>query len=245
MRYAIISDIHSNIEALQVILEEIDRCGVDQVICLGDVVGYNANPNECAGLLVEKEIPSLMGNHDAVVCDMVDPLDFNPIAKKAILWTKETVEEKYKDFLFRQPAQRKLTESVRLVHGSIINRDQYLLSRNTIMENIDYMRNSDPEVRILFFGHTHNQIAFSYNNETLSVISSPRFTLKEDGFYLINPGSVGQPRDQDPRSAFLIYDEDARTVEFIRLSYDIQTCKQKIISAKLPQELANRLDQGW
>ncbi len=245
MQYAIISDIHSNIEAFQVVLEEIDRRGVDQIICLGDVVGYNANPNECTRLLVENKIPSIMGNHDAVVCDMVDPIDFNPIAKKAILWTKKTLEDPYKDFLFRQPAQRRLAESVRLVHGSIVNRDQYLLTRHTIMENIDHMRKNVPEIRLLFFGHTHNQIAFTYKQDTLSVISSSRFLLKEDSFYLINPGSVGQPRDQDPRSAFLIYDEDACTVEFIRLPYDIQACKQKILSAKLPQELANRLDQGW
>jgi len=245
MRYAIISDLHSNIEALQVVLEEIDRIGVDQTICLGDVVGYNANPNECARLLVEKEIPSIMGNHDAVVCDMVDPVDFNPIAKKAILWTKETVEKQYKDFLFRQPAQRRLTEAIRLVHGSIVSRDQYLFTRQTVMENIDLMHNNEPEVRILFFGHTHNQMAFTYKEETLSIVSSPKFSLEEDGLYLINPGSVGQPRDKDPRTAFLLYDEDARTVEFIRLPYDIQACKQKILSAKLPPELANRLDQGW
>jgi len=245
MRYAIISDIHANLEAFQVILSDIERQDVAQILCLGDLVGYNANPNECFELLLEREIPTIMGNHDAVTCGLLDPVDFNPIAKKAILWTRETLKAEYKDRLLLQPEQRSLNETVRLVHGSLLDRDQYLFSRQPIMESVRQMRKEDPEIRILFFGHTHNQGAFHFARETLQLVSAKHFFLEDEGYYLINPGSVGQPRDQDPRAAYLIYDEKAATVEFIRLPYDIETCKKKIHSSKLPKELADRLDQGW
>ena len=245
MRYAIISDIHANLEAFQVVLEEIGRQSVDEIVCLGDLVGYNANPNECFDLLLEKKIPTIMGNHDAVTCGLLEPIDFNPIARKAILWTKDTLQAKYRDLLLKQPEQRTLNDSARLVHGSLLNRDQYLFSRQTVMDNVKEMRRKDPEIRLLFFGHTHNQGAFLFTRETLSLISAQNFTIEDEGYYLINPGSVGQPRDQDPRAAFLIYDEQTRTVAFIRLPYNIEACKQKILSAGLPKELADRLDQGW
>jgi len=245
MRYAIISDIHANLEAFRVVLEEIERQRVDQIVCLGDLVGYNANPNECVELLLEREIPTIMGNHDAVTCGLLEPIDFNPIAKKAILWTRETLQAKYRDFLLQQPEQRRLNESVRLVHGSLLDRDQYLFSRQTIMDNVRQMRNEAPEIRIVFFGHTHNQGAFVFARETLSLVTDNDFSIEDKGYYLINPGSVGQPRDQDPRAAYLLYDEEAGTIEFIRLPYDIEACKQKIHAAELPKELADRLDQGW
>ena len=245
MKYAIISDIHANIEALQAVLQEIDEQDVDQVMCLGDLVGYNASPNECFELILDREIPTIMGNHDAVACGITEPQDFNPIAKKAILWTRASLQENYQAFLKDQPEQRRLTKSVRLVHGSLLDRDQYLFSRQTIMDNVRQMRREDPEIRIVFFGHTHNQGAFLFADDTLSVVAAQHFFIEDEGYYLINPGSVGQPRDQDPRAAYLVYDDKAQTVEYIRLPYDIEACKQKIHSAELPKELADRLDQGW
>ncbi len=246
MRTAVISDIHSNLEALQVVLEEIDRIGVDRIVSLGDLVGYNADPNECVRILRERKIPTIMGNHDATACGQEDPVDFNPIAKAAILWTREALEPQNSDFINEQPEQRPLGEGVRLVHGSLLHRDHYLLSRYDIEENVHRMRLEQPELRVLFFGHTHYQVAFTCDREgNLSLISSSEFEVQDDVLYLINPGSVGQPRDQDSRSAFLLHDEEARTVKFIRLSYDVRACAKKIISAGLPRELADRLSQGW
>lgn len=246
MRYAVISDIHANLEAFEAVLEEIGRIGVDRIVSLGDLVGYNANPNECVQILREKKIPTVMGNHDAAGCGQGDAVDFNPIARAAILWTKEELKPDHRDFLNQQPEQRNLGEKARLVHGSLMHRDHYLLSRFDMTENIHRMRLEKPEIRILFFGHTHYQVAVTCDQDNnLSLISTQRFTIRDDCLYLINPGSVGQPRDQDPRSAFLIYDEDTCIVEFIRISYNVRACAKKILSAGLPHELADRLSQGW
>ena len=107
------------------------------------------------------------------------------------------------------------------------------------------MQEAEPEIRVLFFGHTHIQVAFAYDRETLAVVSDSSFPIQDDKLYLINPGSVGQPRDRDPRSGFLVYDEETQTVEFLRLSYDVHACSEKIITAGLPRALADRLLSGW
>lgn len=243
MRYAIISDIHSNLEALEVVLEEIDRIGVDRIVSLGDLVGYNANPNECVRILRDRGVSSLMGNHDAAACGLEDPVDFNPIARAAILWTRRALEPANQDLLEGLPEEGSLNGGIRLAHGSLLHRDHYLTSHDEIMENIGRMQES--ELRVLFFGHTHIQIAFAYDGETLDVVSSPTFSIGDDRLYLINPGSVGQPRDKDPRSGFLLFCEETQTVEFIRLPYDVRACKEKIITAGLPGALADRLGTGW
>jgi len=244
LRYAVLSDVHSNLEALQVVLSEIERLGIDKILCLGDLVGYNANPNECVQVFAERGIPTLMGNHDAAGCGLEEPIEFNPIARAAILWTRQALEPKHREFLQELPEQRSLCEQFRLVHGSLIHRDHYLSSHFDILENVRRMKEVEPKIRILFFGHTHIQVAFACEPDNLAVVSSPRFSIQQDTLYLINPGSVGQPRDQDPRCAFLVYDEEAQTVEFIRLSYDIHACRDKILSAGLPRELADRLHVG-
>ncbi len=244
MRYAIISDIHSNLEALEVVLRETDRIGVDRIVSLGDVVGYNANPNECIQLLQDRGIPSLMGNHDAAACGLEEPVDFNPVAREALQWTRRALKPEHRDALKGLPEQMTLTDGLRLAHGSLLYRDHYLSSHDDIMENIRLMRAAEPEIRVLFFGHTHIQSAVACNEETLTVISSPRFSIREDNLYVINPGSVGQPRDRDPRCAFLLYDEETHTVELIRLPYDVHACSEKILSSGLPGRLADRLHTG-
>jgi predicted phosphodiesterase len=245
VRYAIISDIHANLEALEAVLEEIERAGADRILSLGDAVGYNPNPNECISILKERGIPSLMGNHDAVAAGLEEPDDFNPVARRAVLWTRAALEEPNKEYLREQPESRMLVEGVGLVHGSLIHRDHYLLSRQDIERNLVRMQASDPPIRLLFFGHTHCQVGFALSGAEWVIARQRVLRLEGDGYYLVNPGSVGQPRDQDPRAAFVIYDTDARHVEFFRTAYDIQTCRRKILSAGLPRELAERLSQGW
>jgi len=245
MRYAIISDIHSNLEALEVALQEIDRIGVDRIVSLGDLVGYNANPNECVRILRDRGVTSLMGNHDAAACGLEDPVDFNPTARAAVLWTRRALEPATQDFLKGLPEEGSLNGGVRLAHGSLLHRYHYLASHADIMENIARMQEAEPEIRVLFFGHTHIQIAFAYDGETLDVVSSPSFSIRDDRLYLVNPGSVGQPRDRDPRCGFLLFCEETQTVEFIRLPYDVRACSEKIITAGLPRALADRLHTGW
>jgi predicted phosphodiesterase len=245
MRYAVLSDIHGNLEAFETALKEIESMEVDRIVSLGDMVGYNANPNECLERLVEHDIPTILGNHDAAACGLMEPVDFNPIAKAAILWTRQELKPTFQTFLREQPEERSPVDGVRLVHGSLLHRDHYLLSSYDIQENVKRMRKANPEIRILFFGHTHYQVAYCQEQDSLSMISSPRFSIEDGKMYLINPGSVGQPRDQDPRAAFLLYDEETGTVEFVRLSYNILGCTRKILSAGLPSELADRLHMGW
>ena len=245
MRYAVISDIHANLEALETVLREIDRIGVDRIVSLGDLVGYNANPNECVRMIQERGILSLMGNHDAAACGLEDPAEFNPVARAAVLWTRRTLEPDLRSVLEGLPEEASLNEGLRLVHGSLIHRDHYLRSYYDIMENIRRMRGTEPGIRMLFFGHTHIQVAFAFDGDQPAVLSSPKFSVRDDSLYLINPGSVGQPRDRDPRCAFLLYDEEAQTVEFLRLPYDVHACSEKIISAGLPGALAERLHTGW
>ena len=247
MRVAVISDIHANQEALEVVLQGVDRLGADRTVSLGDLVGYNASPNECVRTVREREIPTLMGNHDAVACGIEEPVDFNPIARTAALWTRSTLTPEHREFLAGQPEQRRLSETVLLVHGSMLHRDHYLFSREDMMKNIRRMRSSEPGIRVVLFGHTHHQVAVAWNadDNSLSAVPGPRITLTEGLLYLINPGSVGQPRDHDPRSAFLMIDEDRQSVEFIRLPYDVRACAERILAAGLPTELADRLYQGW
>jgi len=243
MRYAIISDIHSNLEALEVVLEEIDRIGADRIVSLGDLVGYNANPNECVRILRDRGVSSLMGNHDAAACGLEDPVGFNPIARFAVLWTRHALEPVNQVLLAGLPEEGDLNGGIRLAHGSLLHRDHYLSSHDDIMNNIGRMQ--EAEIRVLFFGHTHIQIAFAYDGETLDVVSSPTFFIGDDRLYLINPGSVGQPRDKDPRCGFLLFCEEAQAVEFIRLPYDVRACREKILTAGLPRALADRLNTGW
>lgn len=246
MRYAVLSDIHSNLEALEVVLREVDRIGVDRIVCLGDLVGYNASPNECVRIVRERRILSLMGNHDAAACGLEEPVYFNPIARAAVLWTRQALEPDERGALEVMPEQAGLNGGLRLAHGSLVHRDHYLASYEDILENVRRMRQARPGIRVLFFGHTHFQIAYADHGENVSVIPYPvsRFFLREDSLYLVNPGSVGQPRDHDPRCGFLLYDEEERMVEFIRLSYDIRTCTERILAAGLPRELADRLHVG-
>ncbi|MEW6442022.1 MAG: metallophosphoesterase family protein [bacterium] len=247
MRYAILSDIHANLEALEAVLGQIAGLGVDQIISLGDLVGYNADPNECVRIVVEGKIPTLMGNHDAAACGLEEPVDFNPIARAAILWTRNALTARSREFLRSLPDERRLPGSVRvrLVHGSLLHRDHYLLSRRDVLENVRRMRSDPQGARILFFGHTHHQVAFRARDEDASVIESSRFEISEDGYYLINPGSVGQPRDRDPRASFIVYDQERRSVEVIRVQYRVADCSRKILAAGLPRELAARLSEGW
>lgn len=245
VRYAIISDIHANLEALKAVLGEIERAGADRILSLGDAVGYNPNPNECVSILRERGIPSLMGNHDAVAAGLEEPDDFNPVARRAILWTRAALEEPHKKYLRDQPECRTLPDGVGLVHGSLIHRDHYLLSRQEIERNLVRMKASDPPIRLLFFGHTHCQVGIVTSGAEWIIARQKVLRLEDEGYYLVNPGSVGQPRDQDPRAAFLIYDTDARHVEFFRTAYDVDRCRRKILSLGLPRELAERLSQGW
>jgi diadenosine tetraphosphatase ApaH/serine/threonine PP2A family protein phosphatase len=240
MRYAIISDIHSNLEALKRVLEEIYKRGADKIICLGDIVGYGANPNECVDIIREGNVESIIGNHDIIACGKDEPYNFNPVASAAALWTRKELTPENKEFLNNLPDMRLLDDFL-IVHGAISDPDSYILSSYDARMEFKLMRKHN----ICFFGHTHVRIHYTLSNDDVRQSFDYEFNIEPTSKYLINPGSVGQPRDRDPRASFLIYDKKKGFVKFIRLEYDIKEAQRKIIEAKLDRRLADRLSYGW
>jgi len=240
LRYALISDIHANIEALTVVLEKIDALRADEIVCLGDVVGYNATPNECIDILRKRNIVTLCGNHDAVACGLEEPWGFNPIALAAALWTREALTEQNLRWLQCLP-DSKLFDNFLAVHGAPGNRNTYLFSWEDIFVHIPFLE--EQHRSLCFFGPTHCPGIFSTDG-VYTVDSDSRFALGEGKRFFINPGSVGQPRDSDPRAAFGLLDTETREFEQVRVSYPIKQAADRIIAAGLPHFLSERLYLG-
>lgn len=243
MRFAILSDIHSNLEALRAVLDRIASLRADGVFCLGDIVGYNANPNECVDVVRQAGIRCLLGNHDSRAAGLEEPDDFNASAARAVLWTREQLSPENRRFLHELP--REIQEAgLAFFHGSLNDTDRYILFSNDVKDNFRSLRELGSGPRIGFFGHTHVQIAFTLAEGAVFIEQGGTIRIREDRLYLVNPGSVGQPRDGDPRAAFAVYDPDARELSFHRVEYDIRACQDKVLRAGLPPRLAERLALG-
>jgi diadenosine tetraphosphatase ApaH/serine/threonine PP2A family protein phosphatase len=242
MRSAILSDIHANLIAFQAFLDAVDRLHVHRAFCLGDIVGYNPWPNECVQIIRERSIPCIMGNHDRVAAGLEEPDNFNALAREAIHWTRGVLTQANRSFLAKLPDRRAIDSSAILVHGSPRDPDEYILTTAIARENMAFMRDrlgSD----LCFFGHTHVSGIFDglYDN---APIAEGTFSLKRGRACLVNPGSIGQPRDRDPRASFLIYDDENMTVEFHRVDYDVGAVKDAIVREGLPPHLGRRLFLG-
>ncbi len=240
MRYAIISDIHSNIEAFETVLKKIEESSVDRIVCLGDVVGYNAQPNECVDIVREMKVSTICGNHDAVACQMEEPWGFNPVALQAAMWTREKLRADNLEFLRGLPDVQKF-DSFLAVHGSPSNRNSYLFTWEDVLPRFSIIE--DQKCTMCFFGHTHSPGIFSKDG-VYTVDNDSKFELDENKSFFINVGSVGQPRDGDPRSAFGIIDMDTREYEQVRVNYPVKQAADKVTKAGLPAFLAERLFLG-
>ena len=240
MRYAIISDIHANLEAFCAVLERIDEMDVDQIVCLGDVVGYNASPNECVALMRERNIQTVLGNHDAVACGIEEPWGFNPVALAAAVWTREALTEENLEWIRNLPDMLNF-ESFVTVHGAPKNRNTYLFTWEDILPHLSFLE--EQNCNICFIGHTHSPGIFSTDG-VYSVDDDSKFALGTGKSFFINPGSVGQPRDGNPHAAFGILDIEENTFEQVRLKYPIEKAAKRVIEANLPQFLAERLSLG-
>lgn len=240
MKYAIISDLHANLEAVKAVLARIDRSNVDQIVCLGDVVGYNASPNECIDLVRSRGIPTVCGNHDAVACGITDPWGFNPVALSAALWTREALRPDNLQWLKELPDLIEF-EHFLAVHGSPTDRDYYLFTWEEVLPYIDFLEERGRN--LCFFGHTHYPGIFSADG-MYTVDEDSKFPLGESKVFFINPGSVGQPRDGDPRAAFGMLDTEKREYELVRVEYNVEETAHEIIDRGLPQFLAERLFVG-
>jgi diadenosine tetraphosphatase ApaH/serine/threonine PP2A family protein phosphatase len=240
LRYAIISDIHANLEALQAVQERIETLSINQLVCLGDVVGYNASPNECADIVRESGMPTICGNHDAVACGIEEPWGFNPVALQAALWTREHLSPTNLDWLRKLPDNMQFPHFL-AAHGSPTDRDCYLFTWEDVLPHLPYV--IEQNYRLCFFGHTHSPGIFSADG-MYSVDDDSKFQLGEGKTFFINPGSVGQPRDGDSRAAFGLFDSEKNEYELVRESYDVAAAADRIRQAGLPPFLAERLTMG-
>jgi diadenosine tetraphosphatase ApaH/serine/threonine PP2A family protein phosphatase len=249
MRALLLSDIHANLEALTAVLDVVPEH--DVVWNLGDVVGYGANPNEVIDRVRQLGSTFVRGNHDRACCGLSDVSDFNPVASRAARWTRAMLTEEHTQWLqglATGPIQPD-GPSVTCVHGSPLDEDQYLLTVRDAWQPL-----SQSETHINFFGHTHVQGGFATNGEewfrlapqygTRDQFESYEMDLRDGARYMLNPGSVGQPRDGDWRAAFALYDDQARTVTFYRVPYDVRLAQMRILGAGLPDRLATRLRDG-
>ncbi len=240
MRIAIVADIHSNLEAFETVLEDIETQNVDRTICLGDITGYNANPNECIEIVRKKGIDSIMGNHDAACSGLETPWFFRSAARTAAVWTSEVLTEENRHFLRDLIPEINLNGVCLGVHGSPTSRDEYIFDWLDAMRQLQFLK--ERNVSICFFGHSHLPSFFSERGAHGKIEHRKPFILQPDNHYFINFGSVGQPRDSDPRTAYGIVEvNDQITIEFCRLEYDIETTCRKIKEANLPEQLARRL----
>lgn len=241
MRYGIFSDIHANLEALEAVLAELEKARVDEIICLGDVVGYGPNPNECIALVKEKVDCCLAGNHDVAPLGGLDLQYFNYVARKAIEWTARTLTSESKAFLKALPLTRDY-ETFFIVHATPLEPEKwgYILSMGDAESNF-----AGFSQQTCFVGHSHSAWCVEKSadgrydgreNYPISLIDSSR--------YLINVGSVGQPRDRNPAAAFSVLDVENKTYELRRVPYDIPVTQKKILEAGLPELLAERLALG-
>ncbi|MFA6928863.1 MAG: metallophosphoesterase family protein [Lentisphaeria bacterium] len=241
-KIAFISDIHGNLEAFQAILAQLDEVSCDQIICLGDVVGYGANPTECIRIIQERKIVTAMGNHDEYVTLLMDPkLDrLRAEVRDAILWTQSHLSMEDLRWLSKLP-MRIVTAEFTAMHGSFVPVPwAYCLDENTFAANFKYQ-----EVRLAFCGHSHSPLIGIEIPDELPYVDYIRKTvIKDSDKVMINVGSVGQPRDNDPRSCAVIFEVETRTVEMLRIEYDVTSAQEKIRAAGLPERFAARLALG-
>ena len=246
MRILVLSDIHSNASALEAVLTAA-KGRWDVSVCLGDVVGYGPDPNEVTAKLRELGTQTIRGNHDKAVTGLMATEDFNPVAKAAVDWTRAQLKQEHLGWLTALPPGPLATNGIVLVHGAFQDEDEYVFTPEQALEGL-----LDSTAPVTFFGHTHHQGGFSYQDSQLEILQiRPRpaesyaaLRMESPTRYLLNPGSIGQPRDGDPRAAFAIADLQHQVIEFWRIPYDISAVQERMRGAPLPEPLVQRLVVG-
>jgi predicted phosphodiesterase len=246
MRYLILSDIHANLTALDTVLDAAKNRW-DKAVCLGDLVGYGPDPNEVIDRVRALPAVTIRGNHDKAIAGIADPDDFNPIARNAVLWTRAQLRPENRDYLQNLPKGPLTVDGFSIVHGAVHDEDEYVLSP---VLALDGLQNAPSPVT--FFGHTHLQGGFTLRGEDVELLhfkpSGGRefatLTIEHGTTYLLNPGSIGQPRDGDPRAGFAIADLDSKSIEFWRIPYNIEDVQGRMSRAGLPEPLILRLSFG-
>jgi diadenosine tetraphosphatase ApaH/serine/threonine PP2A family protein phosphatase len=239
MRFAIFSDVHANLEALEAVLADANENKCTHFVCLGDVVGYNANPHECVDRVREMDCPIVKGNHDEQASIGESSRDFNEMAEAAIQWTRDHLTDADKTWLRELKLQRQVRDFT-IVHATLDMPEQW----GYIFNNLDAAASfTYQQTTVCFFGHTHVPMAF-VRDDGLQRLRIDKLRIDGSKRYLINVGSIGQPRDGEWRAAYCIYHLDDGVVEQRRVKYDLETAQRKIIDAGLPRLLAERLAIG-
>ena len=247
MRYFILSDIHSNVEALEACIQRAKEAGYERVLCCGDLVGYGPNPVEAIDIMRTLNAVTIRGNHDRVAAGLDEAAQFNSHARRAVYWTRAVLPQPYREYLENLPVgPLDIDEDAQLVHGAITHEDDYIFTEVDANENFPLAKK-----HLTFFGHSHFPVVFSADGAGNSILATSYefdefVAVKcESGKKLfVNPGSVGQPRDGDPRASFAIWDQDRARIEFYRVEYDVTRTQQKMREAQLPAYLIERLAHG-
>ncbi|MFH1876445.1 MAG: metallophosphoesterase family protein [Candidatus Omnitrophota bacterium] len=240
MRYAIFSDVHANLEAFLVVCEYYRNEPIDKFVFLGDIVGYGANPRETTAILMDLNPIAISGNHDWAATEKFDIRFFNPHARAAMVWTREQLSRDDRCYLASFPLTHQEKEFI-CSHGSLNNPEKFNYIWGIAEATLIFPLFKE---RIFFMGHSHKMEGYCLKNKVVSYIFDQTIPLEPDARYIINVGSVGQPRDRNPRSCACIYDTDSNVVTFTRLEYNIQAAAQKIIDNGLPAMFASRLSIG-
>jgi diadenosine tetraphosphatase ApaH/serine/threonine PP2A family protein phosphatase len=246
MRYLVISDIHANLEAYETVMAEAEPHKYDKVLVLGDMVGYGADPNAICDRIRELQPEALIrGNHDKVGSGVESAEGFNAVARNAIRWTLEALTKDNREWLAALPAGPMVVDDmIEICHGTPFDEDAY------VFDDLDALRAMHASRRPLcLFGHTHVQVGHYLSRDQFGLVTADEerpltFTLEETNRYLVNPGSVGQPRDGDPRAGFAIVDTTAREMTIYRVEYPISKAQARILEEGLPDVLAQRLALG-
>ena len=239
MKFAIIADIHGNLDAFQVVLDDAKKQQVSHYACLGDVVGYNANPKECLDIVRAMNMPCVKGNHDDY-CSSDEHLEgFNPAAAEAVNWTRTQLTDDDRQWL-RDLKYSRMVTNFTIVHATLDGPQRwgYVFDKLAAAASFTYQNTS-----VCFFGHTHVPVAFMKDSVVRGGTYS-KFKTEPGKKYFVNVGAVGQPRDNNPKAAYVIYDTVDGTIEIRRLDYDIAAAQKKILAAGLPERLAERLAYG-
>ena len=243
MKYAVLSDIHSNWEALSSAEKEIKKYDVDYIVCLGDAVGYNADPNRCLEEITGLADFMVRGNHDKAVAGLMSIDYFNSMAREAVQWTRTHISLKNLAILKKLPAGPLLVNDRYLIcHGSPMDEDRYIITYTDINEIFFYINRYFKDTGICFFGHTHVPLVFEENSGLLDL--KPEIQLDPSKRYLINPGSVGQPRDGSSKASLGVFDNEKYVYRYVRFDYPVDITQRKVIEAGLPRALAVRLYSG-
>jgi predicted phosphodiesterase len=247
MRYFVLSDIHSNLEAFQACVQRAKLAGYDSVLCCGDIVGYGPNQLEVIDGIRGLNAITIRGNHDRVAAGLDEATQFNPHARRAAYWTRSVLSDSYRDYLVSLPTgPLDITPETQLVHGAVSHEDDYIFTEADAAENFLLT-----DKRLTFFGHSHFSVVFSAdaagNSGQATSYEFDEFVAVrcDAGSRLfVNPGSVGQPRDGDPRASFAIWDADRGRIEFYRVEYDVKLTQEKMRAVDLPSYLIDRLAHG-